>query len=217
MNKNMNKKRIIISIIVFLVIIVLIYLLVQPKKTTYSKDPEDWIEDKGNIKKVDVKKATEGKGYYNLNNQQYKFLSIHTAFSYDGIYKGDIFKNQYFDEYGNLVIEITQDLDPNDNILQGIIIEKFEEGKPLGYIFLDRDWKDQFPEINIVWGKNYQNLKKFVFREVSEGIYMDKIEDDPDRFNEDYSISQGGILVGNLKEKGVGILGLEDVTIIALH
>lgn len=213
----MNKKRIIILVILFIVALIIIYALIQPKKIKYSKNPKDWIEKKGNIKEINVEKATEGKGYFNVNNQQYKFLSVNTVFGYDGIYKGVIFKNKHFNEQGKVVIEITQDLVPNDNILQGIIVEKFEAGKPVVYIFLDEDWKKRFPKINIAWGKTYQNFKQFDFNEISEGIYVERIEDDHKRFNEDFSMSQGGIIVGNLIEKGTGILGLGNVTVIALH
>ena len=214
---SMDKKRIVVLVAIILVILILAYIIIQPKKAGYSKNPEDWIEQKGDVNKVNVEKATGGKGYFNMNNQQYKFLSVDTSFGYDGLYEGEVFKNKHYNEQDKLVIEITQELVPDDGILQGIIIEKFEEGKPVAYIFLDGDWKEQFLDLNIVWGKTYQNIKKFDFNEISPGIYANNVDDDPERFNEDFSMSQGGIIVGNLKEKGEGILGLGNVTVIALH
>lgn len=207
------------SVIIFSIIIVLIVVsfVLIPKKTVYSKNPEDWIERQGNTYTVNVEKATEGKGYYNQNNEQYKFLSIDTAFSYDGIYQGEIFQGGYADENGNILIQITQDLIPNDGILQGIIVEKFENKVPIAYIFLDEDWKKQFGNnINIEWGKTYQNFKAFEFKPVSPGVYMNKIDDDVSRFNEDYSIKQGGIIVGNIKKSETSFYDINDSTVISL-
>ncbi len=214
-----NKKLVISVILVVIIIIVVGILTTLPKKITYSKNPQDWVETKINIRIIDVEQVTEGRGYFNTNNQQYKFLSINTAFGYDGIYKGELFKNQYLD-YSDIVrIEITPNLIPNDGILQGLIVEKFEDEKLVAYIFLDEDWKKQFGDsINIVWGSEYQNFKKFEFQQISIGVYMDKVEDDLDRFSEDFNIHQGGIMVGDIQTPGINMLQIEeDVTVIASH
>ncbi len=214
-----NKKVVILVILVVIMIIVIGILTTLPKKTTYSKNPQDWVETKINIRIIDVEQVTEGRGYFNTNNQQYKFLSINTAFGYDGIYKGELFKNQYLD-YSDIVrIEITPNLIPNDGILQGLIVEKFEDEKLVAYIFLDEDWKKQFGDsINIAWGSEYQNFKKFEFQQISIGVYMDKVEDDLDRFSEDFNIHQGGVMVGDIQTSGLNMLQIEeDVTVIASH
>ncbi len=200
-------------------IVVVGILIKSPKKITYSKNPQDWVKTKINQRIIDVEQATEGRGYFNTNNQQYKFLSINTAFGYDGIYKGALFKNQYFDNSDILRIEITPNLIPNDGILQGIIVEKFEDEKLIAHIFLDEDWKKQFGDtINIAWGSEYQNFKKFELKQISTGVYMDEIEDDIERFSEDFNIHQGGIMVGNIQTPGVYMVQIEgDITVIALH
>ena len=46
---------------------------------------------------------------------------------------------------------------------------------------------------------------------------MNKVNDDTERFSEDYSISQGGIIVGNIQEPGTNMLNLGNVTVISLH
>ncbi|TKJ17378.1 hypothetical protein CEE44_02485 [Candidatus Woesearchaeota archaeon B3_Woes] len=215
-----NKKRGIVLILVIFVIIIVALLITLPKKIVYSKDPQDWIEEEGITNIIDVKHATEGNGYFNTNNQQYKYLQVNTAFGYDGFYKGAFFKNKYIDSSNQLHIEITPNLNPNDGILQGIIVEKFENGKPISYIFLDEDWRKQFNDnINIVWGQTYQNFKKFEFNQISTGVYMDKVEDDSDRFFEDFNIHVGGVLVGDLKVFGENISQIEEenVTLIAIH
>ncbi len=214
-----NKKAVSIVLILIILIILVIVLVNLPQKITYSKNPQDWVETKISTKTIDVEQVTEGKGYFNTNNQQYKFLSINTAFGYDGIYKGLLFKNQYIDFSNKLLIEITPNLKPNDGVLQGIIVEKFEDGKPVAYIFLDEDWKKQFGDsINIAWGSDYQNFKKFEFNQIATGIYMDKVDDDINRFSEDFNIHEGGIMVGDIQTPGVNMLQIEeDVTVIAIH
>jgi len=212
-----KKSMIIILLILILVVGTVLFFIDNSQKISYSKNPQDWIEKKGDVQVVNVEKATEGKGYYNLNDQQYKSASVETAFSYDGVYNGKIFKNYYADDSGKALIQITQNLVPNDGILHGIIVEKFENKVPVAYIFLDEDWKKQFGNsVNIEWGQTYQNFKAFEFKTISSGIYMDKITDDKSRFNEDYSVSSGGIIVGNIKESGKGLYQLEEETAISL-
>jgi len=69
----------------------------------------------------------------------------------------------------------------------------------------------------VAWGKNYQNFKKFDFKKVIEGVYMDWVEDDFERFNFDLGITQGGVMVGNIVNGGVGVLGVGNATVLALH
>jgi len=214
----MSKKSVIIVLLILILVFgTFLFFIENNQNVVYSKNPENWVEKKGNVQVIDVEKATEGKGYYTINNQQYKSAFAETAFSYDGVYQGEIFKNYYEDDNGNTLIEITQNLIPNDGILQGIIIEKFENKIPVAYIFLDEDWKKQFGNsINIEWGQTYQNFKAFEFNTVSSGVYMDKVDDDISRFSEDYSVSTGGIIVGNIKESGKGLYQLEEETAISL-
>jgi len=121
--KAKKKRWLFVLVILFIIVLVVVISFFYVKKVPkYSDDPKTWVEEKeGNINKINIEKATEGKGYFNVNNQQYKSLSINTAFGYDGLYQGFIFKNKYYDENGRLLMEITQELVPNDNILQGIL------------------------------------------------------------------------------------------------
>ncbi len=190
----------------------------DPKQITSFGNIQGWVHEEGDSVIVDVRKITDGKGYFNTNNQQYRFLSINTAFGYGGSYKGSLFRNQYYSYSYGLRMEITPNLKPNDGILQGIIVEKFEDGKPVAYIFLDEDWKKQFGDtINIAWGGIYQNLKPFKFKPVARGVYMDRIEDDPNRFSDDFDIHEGGIMVGNINRQIESSYQLENETVIMLH
>jgi hypothetical protein len=95
-------------------------------------------------------------------------------------------------------MRITNDLNPNDGIIDGFMTEKKEGGKWIVDIFVDRDWKNQIGETNIFWGTLYGQEKRFVFTEISNGIYHDQIIDDKDRFSENVRIRRFGIVVGDL-------------------
>ena len=218
----MIRKAIFIGWIVLVVLIIgaVVYInLPRTPGVQYSTNPETWVtEDPATgVKEVDFDKVTEGKSYFNDINQQYRDGEIFTVFGYDGIYQGNFFETTYFDEEGNIKMQITGDLIPNDGVLQGILVEKIEEGIPFTYIFLDEDWKNTVNPVNIVWGETYQNEKPFEFKEIKPGIYMDKIQDDISRFTDNFNgMSFGGVVVGNVDKEDI-LAGNTDVTIMSLH
>jgi hypothetical protein len=189
----MNKKVVIIGVILLLIILIGIYLLAQAPTKGYSDNPSDWME-KGEIN-IDL--ATQGKGHIDEIGQQYRDGDISTVFEIESYYKG----NQFFEEAvkdGKVKMRITNDMTPNDGIIEGFMTEKYADGKWIVDIFVDSDWKEQVGLSNIYWGVMYAQEKKFVFTEISRGIYHDQIIDDSDRLFEDARIRTFGVIVGDL-------------------
>ena len=204
--------------IIIIVILAVILTFFLRKEDTYSDNPKTWIEDKTlGVKEINVDKVTKGKGYVNYLGEQYKDGSIETVFSFDGIYKGEIFDNEYIDKSGKMLIKITNKLDPGDGIIDAQIIERIDNGIPTVFIFVDEDWKNSIgANTNIIWGKNYQNIEKFIFDEISEGVYMHKILDDLSRFDNNFKESSGGVLVGDITLDNVENNDLSDVILIRM-
>ena len=80
-------------------------------------------------------------------------------------------------------------MDPEDGVIEGFMIEKIENDKPLVYIFLDEDWKKQVKDTKILWGNSWAFNKSFEFKSIEKGIYLEVIEDDRSRFSKDYGMS----------------------------
>ena len=95
-----------------------------------------------------------------------------TAFSYEIVFGGEFRKNPYIDESGKKIIEVTDTLDPDDGIIQLLMIERINAENAEVHIFVDKDWKDYFgSKARIVWGKEFQNQKALDYNEVSQGVY----------------------------------------------
>ena len=197
----MEKRYSILLAFLIIAALVIIYAL-YPKQDTFSDNPQDWINDKGKgVKEIDVEEATVGAGYIDKNSLQYETFDIGTAFTFEGWYKGNYFETEYVDENGATKMRISQDMKPFDGIPEGFIIEKIEENKPIAYIFLDNDWRNKIKESIIYWGKGYQNEQPFDFsQQADKGIYVNMIEDDPNRFQNNYNLKDGGIWVGHLDD-----------------
>ena len=205
----MNKKIVVIGAVVIAIILVSVIIKLIPTEEApyYSDDPATWVDKKpGGIKEVSVDKVTEGDGYIDPIGQQYETTEIATAFSYEGWYKGEYFRREHVAN-GKVIIRINQEMNPNDGVIEGYIVEKIKDSKPIAYVFLDKDWKDKVQNTKIYWGKKYQNEKEFNFsQEISDGIFMNEIEDDIDRFENNYALHNGGIWVGDLKDKGSTVI-----------
>lgn len=222
----MDKKYLtsIIGIVVIMLLTLLIIFLlkkptqvdvVEPELPEYSNEPTSWVdEDSQGIKFVNVEKVTKGYGFFNSIDMQYKKDKIWTVFIYDGLYQGTPFDTEYLDK-----IRITQDLIPDNGIMEGIIVLEFVDEKPIAYIFLDQDWKNTMgSDTNIVWGASYENMKKFEFNSISEGIYMDQVDDDPKRWINGFSERPlGGIVVGNVVPQQIEQGIIEGITSINLR
>ncbi|NQU99348.1 MAG: hypothetical protein HQ538_01300 [Parcubacteria group bacterium] len=205
----MQKKWLIPGIIALVILIIVsIIILLKPSlqsediKVEYSDDPRTWVDDKPRgIKEVSVDKVTKGEAYIDSNGQQYDTEKIGTVFSYEGWYEGNWFKREYI-EKNKVVMRINPEMKSNDRIIEGFIVEKIENNIPYTYIFLDEDWKNLVNNTRIYWGRSYQLEQDFDFtNEISDGIYMDKIQDQIERFDNNFNLNYGGIWVGDLKEE----------------
>ena len=207
-------------IIVLIVMVIAGISLIRLMKPTYS-DPKDWIEQKPDgTKIINLTKATDGASYIDsAGGQQWNDKYVNTAFDYGGLYSGEYFNRYYVNESGFKLMEITPNLKPNNNIIEGIIIEKIIKGDEVTtYIFLDEDWKQKVKgTTNIVWGERYENFREFDFTEISKGIYMDSVKDVKTRFKEDFYFHLGSVMVGNFSYKHVNDKdNTEGLTVIRL-
>lgn len=210
----MNKKVAIIGTLALIILIITIYLIATPAKDK----PEEWIETKPDgVQEINVSKVTRGAGFTNAEGLQYDDGKVLTAFGYDGMYNGNYFPSQtYFDEIGEPKLRITTDLNPNNGIPEGWIAEYIQGKDVIAYIFVDEDWKNQISNTNIIWGSELQFIKKFVYNPISTGVYMDSIVDDPERFHNDYTKRDGGIVVGNANSENAMFDDWEGTTVIRL-
>jgi hypothetical protein len=213
----MVKKGVVIALIIFIVVSgVVWYLSSRPQYVSYSDLPQDWVEKVGTVSQINVEEVTKGAGTFNVINQQYRVGLIDTAFAYEGMYNGDFFADQYYDPNGLLRAEITPNLKAGDGVLQGLIVERIENSVATIFIFLDSDWKNRFGDkLIIVWGKEYENTKKFEFNDLGNGIFYDSIIDDASRFSDDYRSSVGGAYVGDLDANAPVLTNT--TTMIGLH
>jgi len=203
----MNIKVVIGSLAALIVIIIGILFLIPGAE--YSDEPKDWIDKTKEGIEIDVVDATKGTGYVDEIGQQMRDGETITVFDWEGFYQGKHFLNEYKDSQGNILMRISPDMDSNDGIIEGFVMERKENGKFMIYVFLDEDWKNALPETNMFWGSELQKEKKFEFDELRNGIYMSVVEDDPSRFAEDMKIHLGGIIVGDITKEDT-----EDKTLI---
>ncbi len=188
-------KKIIALAIIVLVLISLYYYWALPKPVEFSNNPADWVKDN----KINLFYATKGQAHL-LDTIQYSREGINTAFEIEGFYKGKKFLKEY--KINNATImRITQELKPNDGIMDGFIFEKIENQTVKAYLFVDEDWKKYMTRTNILWGRNFENQKEFNYEEIKKGIYMNFIEDDRNRFSKDFTVHTGGIMMGDISKE----------------
>jgi flagellar basal body-associated protein FliL len=198
--KGMDKK--LVSVLVGITVIAAVALAItyifseKPAAKEYSDNPADWAKQ-GTI---DVEQATKGTSYINEIGQQYNDAETSTVFELEGYYKGNYFNTEYIDENSRTKMKLTNEMKPNDGIIEGFMTERKDEktGKWLVDIFVDADWKKQVGTTNIYWGVMYRHEKKLVFSEISPGIYHDQVIDDSDRLLENARIRTFGIIVGDV-------------------
>jgi len=200
MNKNLMAA---IAVIALILIGIIVYAILKPPKIYFSEDPKTWVEKKDiTTKTVNVEKVTQGQAYDHVSDLYLSINGTTTAFLYEGFYDGEYFKKEYFKD-GKAVMRVGPDMEPNDGVIEGIVTERVNNGKYEVHIFLDEDWKKQIPDTNIIWGRFNDRVKPFEFNEVSSGIYMDQIEDDPARFDYNHMQSYSAIIVGRITPEQV--------------
>ncbi|MEM4247461.1 MAG: hypothetical protein QXF14_04020 [Candidatus Woesearchaeota archaeon] len=198
----MSKKVAVAIILIAAIIIVLalVLLLTRPKPAVFSDDPKDWVVSEGRNRTVDVVIATKGDSHMDANGQQYDTATIGTVFASQGWYRGVQFRNSYA-QNGKTLMRVGPSMIPNDGVLDGFIMEKLGQDGPKLYVFLDEDWKKSFPRAAVYWGKNYQFDTPFDFtKSVADGIYLNIVPDDPERFENNYAIHLGGAWAGDLRD-----------------
>jgi hypothetical protein len=187
-------------------------------KPAYSDNPSDWLSGGANGSAVlSFEQATKGGGRYDPAGEKWNDGAIVTNFAYDGLYRGEYFSGgSYENEKGETLLSVTPEMAPGNGIPEGIIVERIEDNLTVkAFIFLDSDWKVKIGDsLNILWGAGFNKTKKFSFREISPGIYMDTITDDRARFNDDFSFSEGGIAVGDASAEDVASGNSADITVI---
>ena len=193
-------------VLIILAVLLVIYINLPSNfipEMRYSENPKNWIESSGNVLSVDVDEVTEGAGYVDSIGLQYNDKKISTAFRQSGFYKGRYFDEVYYNEDGKMLMRINKDMTPYDGVIEGFIIEKIKNGKPIVYVFVDEDWKKNIGRTYIRYGRNFEKKKILVFNEVTKGIYTDSFEDDISRFMDDYSIHFGGVIVGDISDEKI--------------
>ena len=216
----MNKKHMIIIGIVVTALFVLVSVILFTKSLSsgpikndyYTIEPQPWIEetpydDNPDNVQISVARATRGMSTFDVNKQELYHDGLKTLF-HSGIYKGlpfetmifdDAFVNDTSDNYKKYsLMEIDPELDPNDGIIEGFILGKYEEDEFAFYIFVDEDWKNNLEYTNIIYGNDIDSFKfkQFDFSVQEKGIYIDKIKGDFDWFCT--SPRTGGVYVGEI-------------------
>jgi hypothetical protein len=200
--KGVNLVLVSLLVIVLVIVGIIIYTLLpqKPVEPYFQDSPETWIEEKDNIKTINVDKVTKGEGFLDSQGQQYITKDIGTVFSYHGFYKGQFFRREYTKDE-KTIIKISNNMDPNDGIIEGFVIEKLKDNTPTLYVFLDEDWKKKVFETKVYFGRSFQNEQEFDFsQQTTSGIYMNEILDDITRFENNYATHLGGVWVGDLRE-----------------
>ncbi len=195
----------------------------------FPDEPEAWIEPynefgPSDYTVIDVDRMTKSKAVVDDRHQRYVVNGEITSFYFHGAYNGEFFyqsytEQPYYEEMRVLYksgelgfqtsralekqytkIKISNKMDSDDGIIEGLIAARLENGKFVFYIFVDEDWKEQMPFTNIVWGDDWSNRntmkqRVFDFSMVDNGVYVDKIEDSGWL---DYDPIKGGIIVGKI-------------------
>lgn len=186
------QRKTLLTIIIVLVVIAFfswMYRLVPQKIVT-----------QGAFKEINVEQITHKTSIIDAVGQQH--MQLKTVFTYEGWYHGNHFVSIYDDE-GIPTMRITEKMNPSDGVIEGFVLETIEDGKPYLSIFLDEDWKQQLPGTQLYWGKTFQNRQLFDFtKRLESGVYMNKVADDMQRFENNYSLHYGGLYVGMLKDDG---------------
>ncbi len=195
-------KAVIIGIIILLAIAGAVYFIFLPSKPMYSDIPEDWAEKTAEGISIDIEQATKGQSFDNGGNEYFLVNGTRTSFKYEGFYSGSYFEGEYA-ENGAVKMRVGTTLNPNDGIVEGFAAERVTNGVYEVLVFVDEDWRRQMPGTNIIWGAKYQLAKPYSFMPVRDGVYLDVIQDDPDRFGDNHRTSYAGIIVGAISPDDV--------------
>jgi hypothetical protein len=216
----MNKKILLFGIgLILLIVIVSVFYLSKPKEGPYYSDkPSEWIVAVDvSTKEIDVNQVSKGQALDNNRDMYFYINGTTTSFEYEGYYKGKYF-TRHFPGEEPFLIRINPEMKPADGVMEGYLVERFINDTYQVFIFLDNDWKQEIPDTNIVWGKDYVFARPFDFsNEISPGLYMDEILDDPRRFGWNHRVSYSAILVGDITQEEAKQGYVEDITAIVFQ
>ncbi len=192
----MNKKIIFGALLILVVVfIIYLYIATRPIEVYYPEEPEKWVEKlDSETRAINVDYVSQGQAIDNERNLYFFVNGSETSMEYEGMYKGNYF-SQYYAEDNAVLMHVGPEMKPGDGVIDGLLVERVVNDTFQVFIFLDDDWKNAVPYTNIVWGKDYSLARPFVFTEISPGIYMDQIVDDPGRFGYNYNAAYSGIVV----------------------
>ncbi|NTV22841.1 MAG: hypothetical protein HGA85_00510 [Nanoarchaeota archaeon] len=192
----------------------------HPKRNDYyTLEPEPWIEKTTEADyKISVSRASRGESLYDGNQQNYFGERRFSLFTY-GVYQGVPF-DKSLSQGEDIVMNIGPEMNPDDGIIEGFILGKYEQSGFVFYVFLDEDWKQKVGETNILYSNDFDvksgiMAQEFSFAEGKDGIYVDKVEGDFDWFEK--SPRNGGIYVGQIDPSMVDSGNAEGKTIIYLR
>src|SRR3989338_172225 len=170
-------------------------ILTMPEKKIIEvpENALDWIgEPEAGIVAIDVDDVTDYHARLDVDSEQYfKDDGTPYGFFYKGWYKGEPFRREavapeydaWEQEHINdsidirmakknslIKMKITENPNPNDGLIEGMILAREENNEFVFYIFLDEDWKKEYPETNIIWGDDLGDytklhIKQFDFSE----------------------------------------------------
>jgi len=193
----MEKKWWFVVGVSFVVLVLALVLIAKPRED-YSDNPQDWVEETiEGTKDINEVEITKGSGQVDEIGLIIKKDGINALFNYDGLFDGEYFFGEY--------------------IIEGTIIERIEDnGDVSAFIFVDEDWKERIGPTNIIWGYNWDFVKEFEFNEISTGVYMDEIIDDKYRFEDNFTVYHGGIMVGDITMLDVENQNTDNVTLMRI-
>lgn len=201
----MAVKKVVVAVIILIIALAaaVYYYMQMPAKPSFVEDPKEWMLPSRDGITVDVSLASRGGHLYADTLQM---PDEGTAFSWEGWYEGNYFKEKY-EMNGKVLMRITPTLKPGDGVPDGFIVESLKGEAPTITVFLDDDWMKKFPETKIYYGKTFQLRKDFTFtKNASEGIYYESFEDDAGRFQNGFTMQYGGVWVGVLKKDNTSTL-----------
>lgn len=230
----MRKKPLLIIAGIVAVAIVTMLLLPysQPVKITtlyYTDNSKDWVSNVVNYESseqtaIDVEKMSKGDAYIDDEHQRYTINGDITSFFYNGYYNGKKFRTEYREEeFYNLSVgknekemkeldkkltkmRIAAEMNPNDGIIEGIVVARFEKNRFVFYVFVDEDWRKQLKFTNIISGNKLDEIsslqqQEFDFSSLQNGVYINKIAGNLNWYNQ--NPSTGGIIVGEITKEDV--------------
>ncbi|MBW3004425.1 hypothetical protein KY310_01165 [Candidatus Woesearchaeota archaeon] len=213
----MEKKYLFVIGVILVIIILFAYFMFKPAAEYYTDEPSDWVETVGVAEKeINVDKVSKGQAFDNERNLYFYINGTKTSFEYEGYYKGNYFSKEYA-ENGAVLMRVNPEMKPNDGIIEGVLVERFINNTYQVFIFVDEDWKNNIPYTNIVWGEDYVFEVPFEFKEISSGIYLTQIDDDPRRFGLNHRVSFSGIIVGDITQQQVKDGITEGITAIVFQ